>query len=55
MDFSASAATKDAVRHRRRRSCTPARFSSTPPSLVPLIKPRPGNLWVTGGLSAEVD
>jgi transposase len=37
MDFSASAATKDAARIRRRRSCTPPRFSSTPPSLVPLI------------------
>jgi hypothetical protein len=31
MDFSASAATKDAVRFWRRRSCTLPRFSSTLP------------------------
>src|SRR6266849_4118598 len=31
MDFSASAATKDAARTWRRRSCTPPRFSSTLP------------------------
>jgi len=31
MDFSASAATKDAARNRRRRSWTPPRFSSTLP------------------------
>jgi hypothetical protein len=31
MDFSASAATKDAARNWRRRSCTPPRPSSTPP------------------------
>src|SRR5438876_10426879 len=31
MDHSASAATKDAERIRRRRSCTLPRFSSTPP------------------------
>ncbi len=31
MDFSASTATKDAVRFWRRRSCTPPRFSSTLP------------------------
>jgi hypothetical protein len=32
MDFSASAATKDAARIWRRRSCTPPRFSSTLPT-----------------------
>jgi hypothetical protein len=37
MDHSASAATKDAARNRRRRSCTPPRFSSTLPQL-PLEK-----------------
>ena len=31
MDHSASAATKDAARNWRRRSCTPPRFSSTLP------------------------
>ena len=31
MDFSASAATKDAARFRRRRFCTPPRFFSTLP------------------------
>ena len=31
MDFSASAATKDAARLRRRRFCTPPRFFSTLP------------------------
>jgi hypothetical protein len=31
MDFSASAATKDAARTWRRRSCTPPRSSSTLP------------------------
>jgi hypothetical protein len=31
MDFSASAATKDAARLRRRRFCTPPRFYSTLP------------------------
>jgi hypothetical protein len=31
MDFSASAATQDAARLRRRRSCTPPRFFSTLP------------------------
>ena len=31
MDFSASAAPKDAARNRRRRSWTPPRFSSTLP------------------------
>jgi hypothetical protein len=31
MDFSASTATKDAVRVWRRRSCTPPRSSSTLP------------------------
>lgn len=31
MDHSASAATKDAARFWRRRSCTPPRFSSTLP------------------------
>ena len=33
MDFSARAATKDAARSRRRRSCTPPRASSTLPAL----------------------
>ena len=32
MDFSARPATKDAGRYRRRRSCTPPRFSSTLPT-----------------------
>jgi hypothetical protein len=32
MDFSASAATKDAARLRRRRFCTPPRFFSTLPN-----------------------
>ena len=36
MDFSASAATKDAARTWRRRSCTPPRFSSTLPDKFPL-------------------
>jgi len=31
MDISASAATKDAARFRRRRFCTPPRFFSTLP------------------------
>jgi len=31
MDYSAKATTKDAACSRRRRSCTPPRFSSTPP------------------------
>jgi hypothetical protein len=34
MDFSASAATKDAARLRRRRFCTPPRFFSTLPHRV---------------------
>ena len=34
MDFSASAATKDAARLRRRRFCTPPRFFSTLPHTV---------------------
>ena len=34
MDFSASAATKDAARLRRRRFCTPPRFFSTLPQCV---------------------
>ena len=32
MDFSARVTTKDATRTWRRRSCTPPRFSSTPPT-----------------------
>jgi monoamine oxidase len=39
MDFSASAATKDAARLRRRRFCTPPRFFSTLPN-------RPGQWFV---------
>ena len=34
MDFSASAATKDAARLRRRRFCTPPRFFSTLPDRI---------------------
>lgn len=34
MDFSASAATKDAARLRRRRFCTPPRFFSTLPNRI---------------------
>ena len=34
MDFSASAATKDAARLRRRRFCTPPRFFSTLPDSI---------------------
>jgi len=42
MDHSASAATKDAARNRRRRSCTSPRFSST----LPLY---PSEISVQGG------
>jgi len=34
MNFSASAATKDAARLRRRRFCTPPRFFSTLPHMI---------------------
>jgi hypothetical protein len=37
MDFSASAATKDAARIRRRRLCTPPRFFSTLPHRLVLV------------------
>jgi hypothetical protein len=39
MDHAASAGTKDLARLRRRRSCTPPRFSST---LLALAKPANG-------------
>ena len=38
MDFSASAATKDAARLRRRRSCTPPRFFSTLPHFIDVVR-----------------
>ena len=42
MDFSASAATKDAARLRRRRFCTPPRFFSTLPHTADGRSPGPG-------------
>jgi hypothetical protein len=39
MDFSASAATKDAARLRRRRFCTPPRFFSTLPHRIFASRP----------------
>ena len=45
MDFSASAATKDAARLRRRRSCTPPRFFSTLPHRLPFAGPQPGHAF----------
>jgi hypothetical protein len=39
MDFSASAATKDAARLRRRRFCTPPRFFSTLPHTLARLNP----------------
>ena len=47
MDFSARPATKDAGRYRRRRSCTPPRFSSTlPPRRV---------FWKSFGQTGKAD
>jgi hypothetical protein len=40
MDFSASAATKDAARLRRRRFCTPPRFFSTLPHTFAAVASR---------------
>ena len=44
MDFSASAATKDAAGIWRRRSCTPPRFSSTLPLSAPAISVEGGEM-----------
>ena len=46
MDFSASAATKDAARLRRRRFCTPPRFFSTLPYRI-----RQGLAFLIGAMS----
>ena len=49
MDFSARATTKDAARLRRRRSCTPPRFSSTLPHTL-IWNLRCNTISNTGGL-----
>ena len=60
MDFSASAATKDAARTWRRRSCTPPRFSSTLPDKRGLPGGVEGGVpggvpgGIIGGLPSEI-